>query len=352
MMKDLIAQASDRVREVVEKLDRSGKRIVYIEKENKLCGCLTDGDLRRYILAKGDLDEPVAQAMNSKPIFLQKEDKGSAKKVMEDRYIESLPIVDEKGAICDILFLHEWAKKATRRTQTQGVPAIIMAGGRGTRLAPLTDVLPKPLVPVNGKPIVERIMDDLHEAGITEFYLTVNYKAAMIKAYFDELDKPYTIHYVKEDQPLGTGGSLGLLKEVIRNGPVIVSNCDILILDDYGKMVQMHRDSEALVTIVASLKHETIPYGVIELDDDGNMQSMKEKPGFDYLASTGFYVLDASLFQRVPTDRMYHLPELVEDLLKEGQKVNVYPVTEQNWLDMGQFKEMELMAQRLRGEGQ
>lgn len=350
MLDKLLASPDQTVRQTIHQLDESAKKIVYIHRFRRIIGSVTDGDIRRYILNHGSLDEPVELAMNPNPIRLALKDKARAKALMEEKKIESLPLINEAGEVESIVFLHEWEEAKKKTQTTQGVPAVIMAGGRGTRLAPLTNVVPKPLVPVHDRPIVERIMDEMHEAGIQDFYLTVNYKASMIKAYFEETPKDYAIHYVKEDQPLGTGGSLGLLKDTIKEGCLIVSNCDILVLADYAKMIEHHRDQGARITIVGSMKHQVIPYGVVELDEAGYVKGLKEKPGFDYLASTGFYILDASLLKEVPTDRMYHLTELIESLLARGEKVSVYPVSEASWLDMGQFKEMELMVDRLRGE--
>ena len=219
------------------------------------------------------------------------------------------------------------------------LPVVIMAGGRGTRLAPLTNVWPKPLIPVNQKTIVEDIMDRFVEVGCNDFYLSVNYKAEVIQQYFDNLNYPfYKITYIREKKPLGTAGSLYLLKDKIQS-TFFVSNCDILIEEDYAAIYEYHRTHQNEITIVAAIKSFSIPYGTIETGDGGQLKSIQEKPEFSFKINTGMYILEPNLLQEIPKNNFLHITTLIEKLHQEGRKVGVFPVSEGSWKDIGNWEE-------------
>jgi NDP-sugar pyrophosphorylase family protein len=229
------------------------------------------------------------------------------------------------------------------------MPVVIMAGGQGTRLAPFTSILPKPLVPIGDRPVIEHIMDRFAAFGCDRFVISLNYKASLIKAYLADEDLPCAIEFVDEDRPLGTGGSLSLMRDKL-DGTFFVTNCDVLVEADYADIERHHRESGNLVTIVASMKHITIPYGVCEIADGGRLTAITEKPQFDFLVSTGFYVLDQSVLADVPEDTFFHLTELVSGYLREGRPVGVYPVSEKSWLDIGQLEELRETLARFGSE--
>ena len=213
------------------------------------------------------------------------------------------------------------------------VPVVIMAGGKGTRLYPYTKILPKPLIPIGDIPIMERIIDKFRDVGVTDFYATVNYRKNMIKSYFTDMVKDYEIKYVEENQPLGTAGSLRLIEEEFEQ-PFIVTNCDILIHADYEDVYRYHRESGNELTIVSALKNIVV-------------QSMEEKPKLSYFVNTGMYILNPELKKEIPEDTFYHMTDLTDKLLKENRKVGMYPISEDSFLDMGEFEEMHRMEKKL-----
>ena len=224
-----------------------------------------------------------------------------------------------------------------------------MAGGQGSRLAPYTKVLPKPLLPIGEVPIVELIIDRFVQHGCTDVYLTVSYKANLIKAYFKDMTRDYDVHFVDEPEPLGTAGSLAMLNNTIES-TFFVTNCDVLIEADYADVLTFHRDSGNHMTVVGSLKHFTIPYGVCEIAAGGRLTSMSEKPSYDYLVSTGMYVMEPEVLDDITEGRFFHVTDLIDDYMRRGVKVGVYPISEKSWLDMGQFEELSEMRSRLAAE--
>ncbi|ATW25682.1 nucleotidyltransferase family protein [Candidatus Formimonas warabiya] len=344
---DLVISEQVTIVEALKKLDQTGKKVLFITDENNgLKASLTDGDIRRWILASGDLNACVSRAMHLKPRFIKKGEEHKALKVLRQYGLDSLPVLNEAGCLIDVLFWHELDGKWNRTNVLEGVPIIIMAGGKGTRLFPYTKILPKPLIPIGDTPIIEHIVNRFYNYGAQRFFLTVNCKKNMIKSYFSEIEKDYVVEYVEEETPLGTGGSLSLLKGLI-DCPFFVSNCDILVDADYGDIYNHHVKNGNKMTIVTSLKNVVIPYGVIHLNGEGFISSMEEKPELHYLVNTGLYVLEPDILAQVPGDTIFHLTDLISQLTAKGEKVGVYPVSSESFLDMGQFDELEKMKRRL-----
>lgn len=345
-VKELTINRNITVKQAMKKLDETAKKILFVTDEDKLLGTITDGDIRRWILKNGDLEESAFKIANLKPITLYYKDIKQAHEVMKENNIEAVPLVDEQGDLVDAFFWNEDDRFPTKKITAE---VVIMAGGKGARLYPYTKILPKPLIPIGDTPIIERIMDKFNNFGCDNFYLTVNYKKNMIKSYFNEVDKDYIINYVDEDKPLGTGGSLYLLKDILHK-TFFVTNCDILVEEDYSNIYKFHKDKGNFITIVASLKHFTIPYGVMTLKDDGTLECTTEKPEYSYLINTGLYILEPEALSYVPNDTFIGLPDIIDICKSDGKRVGVYPVSENAWMDMGQMDEMQDMMRRLEGK--
>lgn len=344
---NLIIDKTFTIRAALKQLDMEAKGfLAVIDEYNRLIGTITDGDIRRWILKNGSLDEYVTEVMNRKPISLLIGEEHNFKKVMQKYSIKALPILNEDSEIIDILFSEDVLTNEYKRCSLKKIPVVIMAGGLGTRLYPFTKILPKPLIPIGDTPILERIIDKFTTFGVNDFYLTVNYKKNMIKSYFNELDKCYNIEYVEEDEPLGTGGSLYLLKDRIHE-TFFVSNCDILIDCDYESLYNHHKKSGNKLTVVTSLKNYTIPYGVFNINDSGCIKEIKEKPEYSFLINTGMYVLEPEVLEDIPEGEFYNLTDIIEKYINAGIKVGVYPISEQSWMDMGQISEMKEMVERI-----
>lgn len=213
-----------------------------------------------------------------------------------------------------------------------------MAGGKGTRLQPFTSILPKPLIPVQNKTMIEHIIEQFTEFGSNNFFLTINYKGKILKAFFDELDPKYKINYIEEKKPLGTAGSLYFLKNKIKT-PFFVTNCDVIIKTNYSKLLKFHKEGKFDISLVASTKEYEIPYGTCELDKKGNLLQINEKPKYDFLVNSGLYLLNPEILKIVPKNKFYHITQLIEDSKKIGKKIGVYPINDDLWTDVGQWAE-------------
>lgn len=334
------------IKEAMKRLDITAKKILMVVDDKRLIGIITDGDIRRWILKNGDLNSLVGEVMINSPIFIYEEDRYKVKRILKEKSIEAIPVLNSKEEIVDIVFWNNAFNSKVESYNKIGNPVVIMAGGKGTRLDPYTKVIPKPLIPIGDIPIVERIINRFEKYGCNKFYMTVNYKKNMIKAYFNEIEKSYEVSYIDEGKPLGTAGSLHLLKDEIQDS-FFVSNCDILIEGDYSKILKYHKEHKNKITLVTSLKHYTIPYGVIEINEKSHVKSMLEKPEYDFLVNTGMYILEPEVLEDIPKDTFYHITDLINEYIGKGEKIGVYPISEGAWLDMGELKEMEIMIERL-----
>lgn len=334
--------------EAMRQLDFNEQGILFVtDKEDKLCGSLTDGDIRRWIIKTADLSGCVRQMMNHSPMYLFEGDVADEAKLLKKHCIRSLPILDSGYRIRDIHFEEDAISKLTKeKNKLSDTSVIIMAGGKGTRLYPYTKILPKPLIPIGDIPILERILDRFYQAGIREFFLTVNYKKEMIKSYFAELKPPYKIFYTEEDMPLGTAGGIKLINKKFIS-PTIVTNCDILIDTDYKKLIEYHKNSGNDMTVVSALKNIIVPYGVLHSKEGGIVTSIEEKPQLSYIINTGMYVINPEAFELIPNGHFFHMTDLADKMIKSGMRVGIYPITENSFSDMGQFEEMKKMEEHI-----
>ncbi len=330
------------IKEGWKQLNENSQKILFVvDEEGVLRGSVTDGDVRRWILADHSIQEPIFKLMNPHPtVAFETSSEDEIKRLIVSKRLECIPIVDQKGCPQDFIFWENIVEKKTKAIQHKkiNIPVIIMAGGRGVRLDPLTKVLPKPLIPLGEKPILEHIIEKFRSYGVVDFFITLNHLSNMIKAYFEDIPRDFKINFVKEDFPAGTAGALHLFRDKI-DGTFVVSNCDVLIDADYADILRFHKENENKITIVSSMRHFPIPYGVIEIENGGQLKEIREKPEFDFLVNTGFYILEPELLAMIPKDRIYHMTHLIEHLRRENKKIGVYPISPTSWMDIGEFKE-------------
>ena len=340
------------VKEAMRRIGRTGERILFVVNEkNQLLGSLTDGDIRRWVLAEGELTSTIEKVFNSDPIFfVEKYDIEKVKQIMLSSKIDGIPVISKTRVVTELLLWNRVFGHADALPKGKlDIPVVIMAGGKGTRLDPFTKILPKPLIPIGEKAIIEFIMDKFNRFGVNEFYVTVNHKSRMIKAYFEDINTAYRVNYVEEEKPLGTAGSLKYLEGKVTSD-VLVSNCDIIIDTDYIDIVDFHKNNNYDITIVGSFRHFTIPYGICTIENGGNLVRITEKPEYDFLVNTGMYILKSEMLKIIPKDKFYDITELVNQAIAQKAKIGVFPIDEKSWIDVGQWEEYHKSIQSLKVE--
>lgn len=310
----------------------------------RLLGIVTDGDIRRYLLGNGSLKETIANIANKEFYYVNENERHLAKVIMAREKITVVPVINENQELVDILFDRPGMENSPQRNI--GIPLVIMAGGKGTRLFPYTSILPKPLIPVDGITITEQIMNRFSRYGCNEVFIIVNYMKDFIKAYFNEKKIAQTIHFIEEEHFLGTGGGLQYLTGLI-DGPFFLTNCDVLVDCDYAQIFDFHKEHGNTVTMVCAKKKLIIPYGTIEIGKDSQVLSMKEKPAIEYNVNTGVYLVEPELLKLILNNESISFPELIERAMGASHKVGTYIIDEDQWMDMGQLEELEQMKHKL-----
>lgn len=330
------------IRDALQRIEETERRTVFVvDEKDRLRGVVTDGDIRRWLLDGGAFTVALNEVANPNPIFVRA---GFAREALRERMIEMgatcVPRVDNQMRVVEMIFWEDIFLEHDVHPDRQPIdtPIVIMAGGRGTRMAPFTQVLPKPLLPVGEKTVIEVIIDRFLDYGVRDFYVTLNYKANLIRAFFKDLARGYRVHFVEEDRPLGTAGSLGLLKDQLTQ-PFIMTNCDMVIQADYHDLLQQHEQQENQITLVVSLKNYNVPYGVCEIANGGRLEAIREKPEFNFLVNTGMYAISPAVFDHVRTDGLFHMTDLIAAVREAGGRVGVYPIGDRAWLDTGEWAE-------------
>lgn len=325
----------------LEQMDKINRKLLILTNQGKFYSLLSIGDIQRAILEKKDLSNP-AHSITRKDVrvALNTDDLEKVKERMRLKRNEYMPVISKDNTIVDIIYWNDlFTEEEPKPKNTLNLPVVIMAGGKGSRLKPITNILPKPLIPLGEKTIIEEIMDMFVNSGCNTFHLSVNYKAEMIAHYFENLNNTnYNIEYFKEDKPLGTAGSMYLIKDKI-SSTFFVSNCDIIINQDLEELYNYHKDNNNKITIVSVLKHYYIPYGTIETENGGILKELIEKPKLTFQINSGMYILEPDVLQEIPANKFFHITELIEKIQQKGEQVGVFPVSEGSWKDIGEWDE-------------
>lgn len=324
----------------LKKMDEIGKKLLVLTDGDTFVNVLSIGDIQRAIINNVDLNAQ-ASLITRKIITVATdgENQDQIKAKMIALRTECMPVVSSDGKLLDVIYWEELFETPRSEFKSIDCPVVIMAGGQGVRLKPFTNVLPKPLMPFGNVTMIESIIDSFRKHNCTDFHLSVNYKADLIKFYLaDKYSKGTHINYFQEDIPLGTAGSLFLLKDQI-NETFFVSNCDILVDQDYAEILEYHRENKNELTVVAALKHTKIPYGTLETAENGILTGIQEKPELSYLINSGLYILEPHLIEEIPQNKFYHITTLMQDLMSKGRRVGVFPVSEKSWKDIGEWHE-------------
>jgi len=326
----------------MECIDQSAKGIALVlDEQRHLIGTVTDGDIRRAILAGMDLELSIVELLRQRqPAFAAGAitaplgtDDTALLHIMTENGVRHVPLLDADGCVSDISFLTELVKEYELPLR-----ALVMAGGYGNRLRPLTEDLPKPMLPVGNKPLLELIVEQLKQAGIRQVNVATHYKGEVIADHFKNGEAfGVDIRYVKEDQPLGTAGALSLLEEV--DEPLLVMNGDILTRVDFRALLHFHREHNADLTVCVRQYEFNVPYGVIATDGV-NVKGISEKPVVRQFINAGIYLLNAQVRKLIPNGQPYDIPELIERLINEQRTVVCFPIREY-WLDIGKVDQYD-----------
>lgn len=324
----------------LKKMDVESVKLLFVFDVKKFIGILTIGDLQRAIINNIDLNSTILSILDINKIYAKETDSfENIKNKMYALRAECMPVISESGELINVYFWKDlFATTKQKERKKINLPVVIMAGGLGTRLRPLTNVIPKPLIPINEKTILEVIMDQFKEIGCVKFYMSVNHKHEILQFYLDNLETYYDVELFKEDKPLGTIGSVSLLKDKIYT-PFFVSNCDIIIDQDYMEVYDYHLKNKNEITIITAVKSYKIPYGVVETGENGIMTVLSEKPEITYMINTGVYILQADLIKEIPENQFFHITQLIEQVKNRGGKVGCFPVSEKSWTDIGDWDE-------------
>jgi len=341
--KKFLIQQETSIKEAMLHLTQEGIKILFImDNDQKLIGTLTDGDIRRGITNGIDLTTKVKEVMKKTFFSVNSNDKNAKQKardLMQKYFIEYVPIINDEQKLINIVSWHDYIvdESNTKKYASLNNPVVIMAGGKGVRLDPFTKILPKPLIPLGEKPIVEVIMDRFYEQGFYKFKLVINHKKEMIKLYFSENKQPYEIELIEENKYCGTVGGLYLLKEKIMS-TFILTNCDTLLEGDYRDFLNWHIENKNLLTIVSSHKEIAVPYGVLNMVN-GTLVDMIEKPKYDLFVNTGTYIMEPEILNCINDNESMDINKLITKLKSTSEnKIGVFPCWG-GWFDIGQWDE-------------
>lgn len=331
---ELTARLDEPVRTAITRMNAAGLRLMPVaDAAGRFAGVLADGDVRRLLSTGGDVDSPVSTAVNRNPVTVNKElSESEIRSAMIRRGVEYLPVVID-GRVTVLYSL--WIAPAARE-----LTAVIMAGGLGQRLAPLTDTCPKPLLDIGGKPILSHIIEHLRDSGVNRFILSVNYLADQIIDHFgDGSELNVSINYVRESIRLGTGGALSLLEPDTLSDPFLCLNGDLLNDLDVESLLAAHQEHSWDATMVTRTHGYTVPYGVVRVDNSGAFIGADEKPTMEFLINSGIYMLSKSVLSRVPHQKFYDMPTLFEDLRAAGGLVGTFNHAGR-WIDIGNLADL------------
>ena len=337
-LQNVFVSATASIREGVKTITKNAYQIcLVVDEDKKLLGTVTDGDIRCGILEEVSFSASIIKIMNSNPITAKRED--SREKIlgkMAAHKIRHIPVLDEKNRVCDLEILDDILNVEEKETTV-----VLMAGGLGTRLRPLTNDCPKPMLALGGKPILENILENLIEYGFRQFYFTVNYKAKMVTDHFGDGSRwGVRIHYIHEKQRMGTAGALGFLP-VRPNKPLLVMNADLITRVNFDHLLDYHekyREKQEIKATMCIREYDfQVPYGVVKLDGSC-FKGIEEKPVKKFFVNAGIYMIEPEVLNLIPSDTFFDMPQLFEKIIEEEQSVAAFPISEY-WLDIGRMDE-------------
>ena len=330
------------IQAAISQIDKNGKAIVLVtDAEHHLIGTVSDGDIRRAILNGLKMETPLREILDRKhstiypkPVTAQVGTTITELiNIMKERVVHQIPIMDQDERVVDLVTWEDLLPE-----QKLPLQAVIMAGGFGTRMRPLTENLPKPMLPVDGKPLMELIVERLRNVGIKQVNVTTHYKPEKIIEHFGNGSKfGVNLTYVHEDQPLGTGGGLGLMTPP--ENTILVVNGDILTQVDFRAMLIFHQEHKAMMTVAVNQFGFKVPYGVVQCEGE-IVKDLLEKPQYNFFVNAGIYLLEPQVFRYISNRKKFNMTDLIQWLIKADEKVVSFPILEY-WMDIGERSEYE-----------
>ena len=342
MFKYYLIKPNENLKSALNFLNRNPDKCLVVQNHvGKLLGTLTDGDIRRSIIKGLDFKDKISNIYNKKPFYINQNNKKKIK--ISDQLFKTysvIPIVNSKKKIIDLksknLSKIDNNNKRNSKFDLKEVPVIIMAGGEGKRLLPHTAILPKPLIPYQGKSLVEHIISRFKEYGLNTFILTIKYKSNLMKAYFSDLIKNIKVSFIYESKSLGTAGSLyKLIKKKSQNFFVI--NCDTIIRCDYISLLNYHIENKNDLTVVVAKKKQVFNYGSCVIKKNGTLKEIIEKPFTTHLANTGLYVINKKSIKMIKKNEKIGMDQLISRLIEKKYKIGIFPIADDEWQDLGSW---------------
>lgn len=344
-LNNIICSPDISIKEALKILNKSqGQILLIVDGKNRLIGTVTDGDVRRALLGNISLSESISKVMHKNPKVIHESETEKAIEYMGQYGVKQVPVVNESGEVIDLILWKD-VIHPSYHVKPKDNYVFIPAGGKGVRLDPFTKILPKPLIPIGDKPIIEIILEKFLQYGFNKFIISLNYKADMIKSYFAENRHNFKIEYVHESKELGTAGSLSLVKGMI-NDSLIISNCDVISDIDFDGLLNFHKQKGFHATIMGSVRHVKIPYGVLEIENE-MFSNIVEKPEYDFIVNSGIYVIEPKTINLIPDNSHLDMPDLLKTAKEKGFKIGVYPFSGE-WIDVGQWEEYRRAIEHLK----
>ena len=333
--------------ETLRRMDSLSIKLLIVTKNERYHSLISIGDLQRSLIDGKSLEEKIRNCLRNKVRTATTSDSAKTiRQIMLINRTEFMPVLDQNGQLDRVIFWSDlYAEKPVSNSNNKvNVPVVIMAGGKGSRLEPLTSIIPKPLIPIGDKPIIEMIIDRFSDANAAKYFCIVNYKKELIMRHFESIpDGQYDIEFIIEAEPLGTAGSLSQLQGKI-TGTFFLTNCDIIVENDLHEILQYHRDNKNEITVVTAIRSVNIPYGTVESNAEGLLTLFKEKPEFNVFVNTGMYVLEPDVLNEIPTETSMHMTDIIDQIMERSGRVGVFPVSEKSWMDIGEWPEYQRTA--------
>lgn len=354
MIKKFLINENNSIKQAINSLDKisaSYNCLLVENKKNQIIGSITDGDIRRSLVKKNNLNIKVKNICNRTFFFFFKKDQNikKIKKIISNRInnIDIIPILNDDKKLVKIFTKKNFQNEILeKKNDLKKVKVFILAGGYGTRLKPATNILPKPLIPVGEKTLIESVIKKFYDQGIKEYFISINYKKELIKAYFKDLKTDYKVYFKEEKKTLGTAGSISFLKKV-KGDNFIVTNCDTIIDVNLKNLIDFQKQRKFDLTIVVNYKNYNLPYGEIDADKNGGFIKIKEKPNYKFLINSGLYLMNKNVINIVKKNQFLNMNDLINNISKKKLNVGLYPITDNSWIDVGQWSEYKKFKKKI-----